>query len=280
MRQGGRRAVVAALAATLSCGSALAEPQQESVAQTICRLIEGAAKQHELPVAFFTRLIWRESSFRPHVTSPAGAQGIAQFMPGTANERGLADPFDPEAAIPHSAAFLSALKGQFGNLGLAAAAYNGGPNRVARWVARGGALPYETQAYVRFITGRSVDEWRLGPGEAPPPATTQETDCLTAVASIRTTAPAVLIEGAYAPFGVQLAGNPSKARAVASYQRVVARFASLLSGKPTIVLGTPVPGRGRGRFYRVRLPAHSLREATVTCNRLRQAGGACLVLRN
>ncbi|WP_332697688.1 lytic transglycosylase domain-containing protein [Bosea sp. (in: a-proteobacteria)] len=250
------------------------------MAQTICRLIEAAAKKHDLPVAFLTRLIWRESSFRSHVTSPAGAQGIAQFMPATAGERGLADPFDPEAAIPHSAAFLAALKGQFGNLGLAAAAYNGGPNRVARWVARGGSLPYETQAYVRFITGRSVDEWRLGPGELPPPATTQETDCLAAVASIRTTAPAVLIEGAYGPFGVQLAGNPSKARAIASYQRVVARFASLLAGKPTMVLGSAVPGRGRARFYRVRLPAQSLREATVTCNRLRQAGGACLVLRN
>lgn len=272
--------VMAAFAAMFTASPASAELQTESVAQTICRLIEAAAKQHELPVAFFTRLIWRESSFRPHVTSPAGAQGIAQFMPGTANERGLADPFDPEAAIPHSAAFLAALKGQFGNLGLAAAAYNGGPNRLARWVARGGSLPYETQAYVRFITGRSVEEWRLGPGELPPPATTQETDCLAAVASIRTTAPAVLVEGAYGPFGVQLAGNPSKARAIASYQRVAARFASLLAGKPTMVLGSAVPGRGRARYYRVRLPAQSLREATVTCNRLRQAGGACLVLRN
>ncbi|PZR93077.1 MAG: lytic transglycosylase [Stutzerimonas stutzeri] len=271
---------VAALAATLLGGTALAEPQTESVAQTICRLIEGAAKTHDLPVSFFTRLIWRESSFRPNVVSPAGAQGIAQFMPGTANERGLADPFDPEAAIPHSAAFLAALKNQFGNLGLAAAAYNGGPNRVARWVERGGMLPYETQAYVRFITGRPVEEWRLGAGEAPPPATREETDCLATVASIRITTPAVLVEGAYGPFGVQLAGNTSKARAIASYQRVAARFASLLSGKPTMILGSAVPGRGRGRFYRVRLPAQSLREATLACNRLRQAGGACLVLRN
>lgn len=280
MRRGARRAFIAAFAATLSVAPASAEPQTESVAQTICRLIEGAAKTHELPVAFLTRLIWRESSFRAHVTSPAGAQGIAQFMPATAGERGLADPFDPEAAVPASAGFLVALKNQFGNLGLAAAAYNAGPTRVARWVQNGGFLPYETQAYVRFITGRAVDEWRLGPGELPPPATTQNTDCLTAVAAIRTTAPAVLVEGAYGPFGVQLAGNASKARAIAAYQRVALRFAALLAGKPTMVLGSPVPGRGRARFYRVRLPAQSLREATVTCNRLRQAGGACLVLRN
>ena len=100
MRAGRRRILVAALAATLLGGPVFAEPQTESVAQTICRLIEGAAKQHELPVAFFTRLIWRESSFRPHVTSPAGAQGIAQFMPGTANERGLADPAAETLVVP------------------------------------------------------------------------------------------------------------------------------------------------------------------------------------
>ena len=149
MKAGRRRILVAALAATLLGGPAFAEPQTESVAQTICRLIEGAAKTHDLPVAFFTRLIWRESSFRPNVVSPAGAQGIAQFMPGTANERGLADPFDPEAAIPASASFLAALKNQFGNLGLAAAAYNGGPNRVARWVERSSALPRPTQGAKR-----------------------------------------------------------------------------------------------------------------------------------
>ena len=128
-------------------------------------------------------------------------------------------------------------------------------------------------------TGAKI-EWRLGAGETPPPATREETDCLATVASIRITTPAVLVEGAYGPFGVQLAGNTSKARAIASYQRVAARFASLLAGKPTMILGSAVPGRGRGRFYRVRLPAQSLREATLACNRLRQAGGACLVLRN
>jgi hypothetical protein len=273
VRAGRRRILVAALAATFFGGPALAEPQTESVAQTICRLIEGAAKTHDLPVAFFTRLIWRESSFRPNVVSPAGAQGIAQFMPGTANERGLADPFDPEAAIPHSAAFLAALKNQFGNLGLAAAAYNGGPNRVARWVERGGMLPYETQAYVRFITGRPVEEWRLGAGETPPPRRARRP-----IASPRSPRSASPRRPCWsrAPMGRSACsspGNTSKARAIASYQRVAARFASLLAGKPTMILGSAVPGRGRGRFYRVRLPAQSLREATLACNRLRQAGG-------
>ena len=70
----------------------------------------------------FVRLIWRESRFNPSAVSPKGAQGIAQFMPGTAGERGLLDPLNPVQALPKSAEFLAELRSQFGNLGLAAAA--------------------------------------------------------------------------------------------------------------------------------------------------------------
>ncbi|PTM38761.1 sporulation related protein [Bosea sp. 124] len=269
-----------ALATSFVAPRALAAEPQESIAETICRLIERAAGESKLPVAFFTRLIWRESSFRPNVTSRAGAQGVAQFMPGTANERGLADPFDPEAAIPASAAYLAALKAQFGNLGLAAAAYNAGPTRLARWLGQGGGLPLETQAYVRFITGRGIEEWRPGAGETPPDPTTDRTDCLPTVASIRRAAPPALIEGVYAPFGVQLAGNVSKARAIRSYQALAVRFASLLADRPTLILGSRIAGRGRAPFYRVRLPMQTAREASAFCGRLRHAGGNCVVLRN
>src|SRR4030095_7430717 len=99
--------------------------------QALCRMIESAAVAHRLPVDFFTRLIWQESSFRPGVVSRGGAEGGAAFMPGTAPERGLADPFDPEQAIPKSAELLDDLRRRFGNLGLAAAAYNGGPALAA-----------------------------------------------------------------------------------------------------------------------------------------------------
>lgn len=276
-----RAALCVALAWGASCASlpAFAAEPQESVAETICRLIERAAGESKLPVTFFTRLIWRESSFRPNVTSSAGAQGVAQFMPGTASERGLADPFDPEAAIPASAAYLGALRSQFGNLGLAAAAYNAGSTRVSRWLG-GGRLPLETQAYVRFITGRSVEEWRPGAGEMPPDPTIDKGDCLPTVASIRRSAPPALFEGVYAPYGVQLAGNVSKARAMRSYQTVAQRFASLLADRPTLILGSRIAGRGRAPFYRVRLPAQTVREASVLCDRLRRAGGSCVVLRN
>jgi len=150
--------------ATPTC-AALPESSTETVEQALCRLIEDSAKARGLPVPFLTRLIWRESSFRVGVASPAGAQGVAQFMPGTALERGLLDPFDPEQAIPHAAHLLADLKRHFGNLGLAAAAYNGGAQRVTNWLAGSGDLPAETRAYVLWITASPAEEWRGGTSE-------------------------------------------------------------------------------------------------------------------
>src|SRR5919205_2274102 len=153
-----RAFAILALITQLFAGPALAA-EGETIDQALCRMIEGAAMHHHLPVDFFTRLIWQESSFRPRVTSGAGAQGVAQFMPGTAAERGLADPFDPEQAIPKSAELLDDLRRRFGNLGLAAAAYNGGPARVDAWLAGRGTLPGETRNYISAITGRTADAW-------------------------------------------------------------------------------------------------------------------------
>ena len=71
----------------------------------------------------------------------------------------MLDPFDPVQALPKSAEFLNELRGQFGNLGLAAAAYNAGPKRVQDWLAGTGAMPQETRNYVLAITGTSVEDW-------------------------------------------------------------------------------------------------------------------------
>src|SRR5207248_9341375 len=92
----------------------------ESLDQAVCRTIERSAQAARLPVEFVTRVIWRESSFRPRVISRAGAEGIAQFMPSTAVARGLADPFDPEQAIPKAARYRADLRQRFGNRGIAA----------------------------------------------------------------------------------------------------------------------------------------------------------------
>src|SRR5262245_2427167 len=112
---------------------------------SICGLIQSSAAANGLPFEFFAQVIWQESRFRSDAVGPITrsgqrAQGIAQFMPMTASERGLLDPFNPVQALPKSAEFLAELREQFGNLGLAAAAYNAGPRRVQEWLAGTGGM--------------------------------------------------------------------------------------------------------------------------------------------
>ncbi|MFZ5734070.1 MAG: lytic transglycosylase domain-containing protein [Pseudomonadota bacterium] len=139
--------------------AALVEPPADVAIDVVCRALSEAADANGLPVGFFARLIWTESRFRQRAVSHAGAQGVAQFMPATAAEFGLADPFDPLQALPASARFLRKLRDQFGNLGLAAAAYNAGGGRVQEWLARKKTLPTETQNYVRAVTGHDAETW-------------------------------------------------------------------------------------------------------------------------
>ncbi|MBX9829619.1 MAG: lytic transglycosylase domain-containing protein [Xanthobacteraceae bacterium] len=136
----------------------------------LCDLATDVAAAYDLPAAFFANLIHQESGFRPRAGSPAGALGIAQFMPATASSRGLQDPFEPAAALNASGKFLSELYAQFGNFGLAAAAYNAGPRRVQDWLAKRGSLPAETRNYVHRITGHPADAW-TGSGKAAPQIT-------------------------------------------------------------------------------------------------------------
>lgn len=132
--------------------------------ELICPLVESAARANALPVGFFARLIWQESRFHPDAIGPetlsgAHALGIAQFMPATAAEQRLSEPFDPKQALPKSSAFLAGLRDEFGNLGLAAAAYNAGPQRVRDFLAGSRGLPEETRAYVLAVTGHPVEDW-------------------------------------------------------------------------------------------------------------------------
>ena len=89
-----------------------------------------AAARWNVSAALLAAQLMAESGFDPYAVSPAGAQGIAQFMPGTAASYGLADPFDPVAAIDAQAHLMSDLIRQFGSPELALAAYNAGPGAV------------------------------------------------------------------------------------------------------------------------------------------------------
>jgi hypothetical protein len=134
-------------------------PRQQPSRDLVCSAVASVALANNLPIPFFANLIWQESSFDSKTISRAGAQGIAQFMPKTAVEVGLINPFEPIHALNAAGKFVSDLRKQFGNLGLAAAAYNAGPRRINDWLAKRGELPGETRNYVIRVTGRPAEEW-------------------------------------------------------------------------------------------------------------------------
>jgi soluble lytic murein transglycosylase-like protein len=269
-----------------------AAPAPASTSTSICLLVESAAQAHGLPFEFFARLIWQESRFKPTAVGPLTrsgrrAQGIAQFMPGTASERGLIDPFDPVAALPKSAEFLEELHAQFGNLGLAAAAYNAGPRRVHDWLAGRGGLPAETRNYVVAITGRSADEWAAasrGSGEVAP---TKHTSCGELMAMLKEQ-PSLFVgelerrvtEGAARPWGVELTAGFLRDRVLAAYATIEKSYRTVLENRDPIIIESKFRSRGTQPFYQVRVGADTRAGANELCAALRKAGGACLVLRN
>lgn len=270
--------------AVLHGGAARADPPGRSLPPTIhriCDLIETHATRHGLPNDFFARLIWKESRFDADALSPAGAQGIAQFMPGTARMRGLADPYDIDQAIPASARYLAELKDGFGNLGLAAAAYNAGETRVSRWLTRGGFLPLETEDYVLDIMGEPADNF----SDKAHAGAVQPLDgklpfrdaCRKLPVIMSATIPMAAIN--VKPWGIQVAGNFRRAAAISQWQRLKGRFPALLASHDPVVsrVRTPIGRRG---IYAVRIGADDRGEANGICNQLRRIGGSCIVLRN
>jgi len=260
--------------------------------ESICLMIESAARASNLPLEFFARVIWQESRFRsdavgPMTRSGQRAQGIAQFMPGTASERGLLDPFNPVQALPKSAEFLAELRDQFGNLGLAAAAYNAGPRRVQDWLAGAGGMPQETRNYVLTITGSPVEDWaRAGKG-GKMPEHMPTSSCRELMALLKQ-APTPFISqleqhvtlAAAKVWGVQLAAGFSRDKALAMYSRAVSHLSSVIGDRDPSILASRFRSRGSAAFYQVRFGADTRQEADDLCNRIRKAGGACFVLKN
>jgi hypothetical protein len=247
-----------------------------------CGAVENAAAAHDLPLDFFVRLIRQESNFNPNSVSHAGAQGIAQFMPGTARWRGLADPFEPIQALYESARWLRELREQFGNLGLAAAAYNAGPRRVQDWLAGRGQLPGETRAYVRIITGRAADDWARGVIEDPvdPQKRLPCTEVVTHAPLQPRNAVSVEEKTDWGPWGLQLVGNWSEAKALSDYKQLQKRFSSVLGDRAPMIIRSQMAGRGSAPWYLIRVAESTRDRARQLCSRLESIGGSCLVYRN
>ena len=211
---------------------------QAPTADDICRALEQSAAENALPVEFFARVIWQESRFDMQAVSPKGAAGIAQFMPATASWHGLADPFDPIKALRHSAAYLRELQNRFGNLGLAAAAYNAGPARVSAWLTNHRALPAETHNYVALVTGWTADEWASSsPPENAETTIPQGVPCTRLANLILAPKPERQRTVAYIPrWGIQVAAHLSESTAWAIYRDRLKHFGPLIEDREPIVL--------------------------------------------
>src|SRR5262249_13606620 len=251
--------------------------------ETICQMVEAAAAANGLPLEFFARVIWQESRFRSDAVGPvtrsgAQAQGIAQFMPMTAAERLLRNAFDPAQALPKSAEFLRELRAQFGNLGLAAAAYNAGPARVRDWLAGRRTLPSETQAYVRIVTGRRAEEWRSQTTLATLNVTVPADMPCGKIAAKASAPPAKTVpDKAAFPWAVQLIGDRSEGKALAAYRMLQKKHEAILGNyQPTIIRSIPTMSAAP-IWTRVRIVADSRQAAETLCSRLRAAGETCLV---
>jgi hypothetical protein len=259
--------------------------KKSAFAQTVCSRAEKEADANGIDKAFLIRLLYKESLFNPNAVSPKGAQGLAQFMPATAARVGLVDPFDPEQAITSSAKFLRTLKNEFGNLGLAAAAYN--------WLAGKGGMPLETQDYVAFITGKEVAEWREATAAHPIPAIGKRdsfsANCVqlasrTVIVVGKRVAKRAGLPGIVTakpkPWGAMLTADFSETRALAMFNRLKLRFPNKLGTKRPMVVRKKDLSRGTKAIAAVMLGANSQAEAIATCRSLVSDGIPCVVKKN
>ncbi len=254
---------------------------EDDYAGDVCSAIASYSSHFGLPEAFFARLIWQESRFDFQAISPAGARGIAQFMPSTAALRNLDNAFDPAEALARSAEYLKFLADRFGNLGLAAAAYNGGEGRVARYLAGSAGLAGETRAFVRIITGVGPDAWVGATPEVDftlAPDMTFDTACRQ-MASVMSAPRFDLAPGEWQPYGVLIAQDFSADVARRIFDRVKARYA-VLADEQVLLLTSVNYSFGTRPRYIAMVGRPTREEALALCRDLSAEGGICTVREN
>lgn len=283
MRRGLVTASLMLAAAGASWSATPAKPTREQFARSVCSAADERARQNGLDSHFFVRLLWKESMFDPNAVSPKGAQGLAQFMPETAERRGLADPFDPLAAVAASAHYLSDLKKEFGNMGLAAAAYNAGEERVRRWREGKSGMPLETQDYVAFITGKEVEAWKdTGAAHAIPAVGNGPdvvADCVELALRLKAPSGSGVQLAKRRPWGVLLAQHFNQSQALAMYKRLKVRAPEVLAGSQPMVIRKRNLSRGSRPMALVMVGADTREAAGGICARLDAAGIPCRVMK-
>ena len=255
----------------------------KSYTADVCSAIERYATIWNLPPGYFGRLIWQESHFDANAMSFAGAEGIAQFMPETGQLQGLRNAYDPAEELWRSARYLSFLNQKFGNLGLAAAAYNGGEGAAARFITGNGYLAVETLDYVQIVTGLPVTTWLGGVGKQPDyslqPGKPFQQACIELAENNRLqkfTPPTAIVK----PWGIQLAQFFSSATARRAFDRLQAKFSSVLGNEELMLVAKRNPNFGPALRFTTEVGRDNRADAQKLCAALQKAGGACLVVRN
>jgi hypothetical protein len=254
-----------------------------SYAKDVCSTIERFATEHNLPPEYFARLIWRESLFQADAISPKGAEGIAQFMPGTAKLRKLANSFDVVQALDASSLYLSELRDRFGNLGLAAAAYNAGEDGLSRFLVKD-RLPLETRDYVFAITGNPIETWRDDPPKvaaaALDPALSFLDGCVQLALKRRLREPILFKSADWAPWGVQLSANFNPNIASRIFIQKVATLPKPLNSERALIVPQKPRPIGMRQKYAARIGRQTRKEANELCDQILKAGVACAVVKN
>ena len=252
-------------------------------------------------------LMRQESAFNRNAVSPAGARGLMQLMPGTAElvarRLGVSYSIDRLTSDPHynitlGRDYLEQMLDRYnGFLPLALAAYNAGPGRADQWIQRYGdprrdidpvdwieLIPFsETRNYVLTITGVAVETWFAGAVEDVDYSLQPELPFQQACAQLaeqRPTPTLVAQSAEWRPWGVLLAQDFSPAVAAARFERVKASHQSLLGAEEMLLLSARNPSFGPRPRHSAMVGRDNREEAEELCDRLRSVGGSCVVIRN
>lgn len=255
----------------------------EHAAFDICQHIQGASARHMLDPGFFARLLWQESRFDANALSPAGAQGIAQFMPGTAKLRGFSDSYNPAEAMERSAHYLAELQRRYGNVGLAAVAYNGGEGRADGFM-EGGGLARETIEYVQIITGLTAEEWRDVPPKTHDFTLDKDQPFMAACLAMARNRKVSAIKGipgkpTLPKWGAQIGFGTTKSAARSRANSVARQCPAATDAKVDIIF---VKNRVQGRpgYHMARMTGQDRRAVSQLCQRVRAQGCPCAVYKN
>jgi hypothetical protein len=171
---------------------------------------------------------------------------------------------------------------RFGNLGLAAAAYNAGPTRVSAWLTDHRPLPGETRKYVPLVTGWTADEWASSsPPEKAETTIPQGIPCTRLANLILAPKQERQRVATYVPrWGIQIAAHLSESTAWAIYRDRLKRLGSLIGDREPVVLYKEIPGMGHAKRYIITIADDDRAPLDKICRKLVAADATCDVMRN